>query len=662
MKNQKFAAPAALLAMAGLACSALATNTTETEPNDNKAGANAVVGMVSGDTITGNTTGTSTTVAGAASSDNFRIKTAPAALGIYRHNLSISTAGTAGHAGTIRGLNQIAATAGVWDGVTIGTVGTTDTALQTSSTATTPARSNVWYGFGKEEEVYYRVTGGATTTADFVSTLTSTPVAPIAGPSSIVEGSVVISTIGQTTVDTDMWLYDSNFNAIVGAANDDESANSGGTGATAQSRFARTLTPGTYYLAISRYNLSNNQPSPNDEDFRTAPLMDFPNAVLCTSTTTTAADLDVSIGGNVVTVLGAAATGLDVQFVQFTVIPNTSPTPPTGVASASPNNIYAADMAPVIIGAPTTAELNVTVTPGNNPPSTGITVSVDASFYGLGTINLLDNGVAPDDTAGDNIFSGTFNAAGATNFGTQNMPVTISDAEARSSSTNVALTLNVPILDAGSIDTNTDGTTAGLFTLGDRPRWIKFNVPALVDDAAGTWFDMFTTNSADTEFGLFDSTGALVDEDDDDGLGLSSLLTYGAGSGADIDGADSATVSDGRDGLTLAAGDYYLAVGRFNVAFSAGFGVSASSNPGFNFFDLTFDTNIVGGPVCDSIDFNGDGLFPDTADIDDFLSVFSGGPCSTGTCGDIDYNNDGLFPDTLDIDSLLSVFSGGPCL
>jgi hypothetical protein len=66
---------------------------------------------------------------------------------------------------------------------------------------------------------------------------------------------------------------------------------------------------------------------------------------------------------------------------------------------------------------------------------------------------------------------------------------------------------------------------------------------------------------------------------------------------------------------------------------------------------------------CDSIDFNGDGLFPDTADIDDFLSVFSGGPCSNDPlCGDTDFNNDGLFPDTLDIDSLLSVFSGGPCL
>ena len=71
------------------------------------------------------------------------------------------------------------------------------------------------------------------------------------------------------------------------------------------------------------------------------------------------------------------------------------------------------------------------------------------------------------------------------------------------------------------------------------------------------------------------------------------------------------------------------------------------------------------GPVCDSIDFNQDALYPDTADIDDFLSVFSGGPCSTDPapgCHDIDFNNDTLFPDTSDIDSLLSVFSGGPCL
>lgn len=67
-------------------------------------------------------------------------------------------------------------------------------------------------------------------------------------------------------------------------------------------------------------------------------------------------------------------------------------------------------------------------------------------------------------------------------------------------------------------------------------------------------------------------------------------------------------------------------------------------------------------PQCDCLDFNNDGLFPDTFDIFEFLTVFSGGPCSTNECGDVDFNNDGLYPDTLDIEALLSVFAGGPCL
>ena len=66
-------------------------------------------------------------------------------------------------------------------------------------------------------------------------------------------------------------------------------------------------------------------------------------------------------------------------------------------------------------------------------------------------------------------------------------------------------------------------------------------------------------------------------------------------------------------------------------------------------------------PGCDSIDFNNDGVFPDSGDIADFLSVFSGGPCSTGTCGDIDFNNDGVQPDSSDIEAFLRVFAGGEC-
>lgn len=75
----------------------------------------------------------------------------------------------------------------------------------------------------------------------------------------------------------------------------------------------------------------------------------------------------------------------------------------------------------------------------------------------------------------------------------------------------------------------------------------------------------------------------------------------------------------------------------------------------------------MGCPRCDTVDFNGDGLFPDVQDIADFLSVFSGGVCAgqqpgDPPCnGDIDFNNDSILPDAADIGALLRVFSGGAC-
>jgi hypothetical protein len=68
------------------------------------------------------------------------------------------------------------------------------------------------------------------------------------------------------------------------------------------------------------------------------------------------------------------------------------------------------------------------------------------------------------------------------------------------------------------------------------------------------------------------------------------------------------------------------------------------------------------GPVgCDSIDFNGDGVFPDLNDIIDFFFVFGGGPCPTVTCNDLDFNNDGVTPDLQDLIKFLDVYGGGEC-
>jgi hypothetical protein len=67
------------------------------------------------------------------------------------------------------------------------------------------------------------------------------------------------------------------------------------------------------------------------------------------------------------------------------------------------------------------------------------------------------------------------------------------------------------------------------------------------------------------------------------------------------------------------------------------------------------------GPSCGSIDFNGDGLFPDDSDLVDFLNVLAGGSCSTPNCGSIDFNGDGLFPDDADLLKFLEVLAGGEC-
>ncbi len=64
---------------------------------------------------------------------------------------------------------------------------------------------------------------------------------------------------------------------------------------------------------------------------------------------------------------------------------------------------------------------------------------------------------------------------------------------------------------------------------------------------------------------------------------------------------------------------------------------------------------------CDSIDFNGNGVFPEDQDIIDYFVVLAGGQCSTDTCSDIDFNNNGVFPEDQDIVDYFSVLAGGPC-
>ncbi len=302
----------------------LASNATaqatvfEIEPNETKAQAtaNGVVVITAGDILTGTTTGTSTVTPGGASADTWRIQTAPLPLGIYRHTLTLTTGGTAGHTGTIRGLNQ---TSG--PGLP-GTVGTTDVTFQTSSTTTN--RSVSWYGFGRGEQLYYRVTGTATTLASYQATLNTAPVA-VFGGGTFLAGNIRFSTVGQTSVDTDIHLFDGSLTIIDDASNDDESVAEGGTGAALQSQLNRVLPGGTAYLAVGRFNTATDDNSPATDDFRTGNVLDFPDAIACSSTTTAAGGTDYDLlvtdgnGPVAVPVLGPSNEPYSIAFVQFLI-------------------------------------------------------------------------------------------------------------------------------------------------------------------------------------------------------------------------------------------------------------------------------------------------------------------------------------------------------
>ncbi len=294
-------------ALAG-AASAQATF-TEVEPNSTKTEATLVTGIVSGDNITGTTTGITTTpgLTTLPTVDTFRVKTSALSLGIYMHTLTITTTGPAGHAGAILGLTQA-------NGV-INT--TSDTTFATSNFLTTLPRYNVWYGFGKQEEVYYRVTGTNSTTTPYVSTLSTTTVTPLAVTGTFNAGSVTVSSLGQGhTTDTEIYVYDGALNPIPMGHQDDPIGTVG-----SPSDVTLTLAPGTYYVAIANWNLANNQSDLSaNEASLSDPVLDFPNA-MANNTTGLNVNVQFSVSdGTTTTVVPALrANPFEIVWASFTV-------------------------------------------------------------------------------------------------------------------------------------------------------------------------------------------------------------------------------------------------------------------------------------------------------------------------------------------------------
>ena len=110
-----------------------------------------------------------------------------------------------------------------------------------------------------------------------------------------------------------------------------------------------------------------------------------------------------------------------------------NPTNPSGTGAASPPTIEDG----------TTTTLTVTVTPGANPTSTGLAVSADLSpIGGSATQPFFDDGIQGGDVlAGDNVFTWVATAGSGLVPGATLLAVTITDAESRSGTATINLTV-----------------------------------------------------------------------------------------------------------------------------------------------------------------------------------------------------------------------------
>jgi predicted extracellular nuclease len=112
--------------------------------------------------------------------------------------------------------------------------------------------------------------------------------------------------------------------------------------------------------------------------------------------------------------------------------PCSAGTNPTGIGNASPSNVLAGYA----------SLLTVAVTPGGSPTSTGLGVTVNLSTVGgSATATFFDDGTHGDVVPNDHTFSLNYTVPETTTAGAKSLPVTITDAQSRTGTTSISLTL-----------------------------------------------------------------------------------------------------------------------------------------------------------------------------------------------------------------------------
>lgn len=253
-----------------------AASFAEVEPNDTKATANVIsIPMVAGDTITGFSTGGFNGIPGDLSPDYFVVQTAMLPPGIYQHRLVLTIAGpppaTDTYAASIVGLQQIG---GVIQPNTEATVHS----APNNGYPNHPRRTVQWYGFGRGERFYLRISGNSNTTSTYTLTLVTTQVQPQIVDIPLEPGLITISNASTDPFTFfDAWVYDANRNAMPDF------------GPNFDTSLVRDFPAGVYYVALAKFDLGNNKPSPdgpaaNPVDHQNSPVLDFPDAAVVRAT------------------------------------------------------------------------------------------------------------------------------------------------------------------------------------------------------------------------------------------------------------------------------------------------------------------------------------------------------------------------------------------
>ncbi|MBK7645055.1 MAG: hypothetical protein IPJ19_18745 [Planctomycetes bacterium] len=188
----------------------------EAEPNSAKSNATLITGFTAGQALIGTTNGSNTALTDATigSVDDYRLRTGALPLRVYRHTLTLGAGGALvldvhpGSHPTERCHRH-------------------DGRLRQSGLPSGANITSSWYGFGKQEEIFYQVVGSGSSTLPYTVTLSTATIAPIVVPGTFFIGPITVSSVGVQSTDTEIYVYDSNLNPVPLGHNDDPLAGGG---------------------------------------------------------------------------------------------------------------------------------------------------------------------------------------------------------------------------------------------------------------------------------------------------------------------------------------------------------------------------------------------------------------------------------------------------